>query len=379
MSGNSMMDFQRNIGRGAGGGRRASSVLAMIRSVVGNGRDRDAAALERERSQEWAIQLGLPRPAADTFYMGSNEGYGQRASGQLETGVSTQGQELVFIEPGSFIDLLRPRSVVLQAGATFIPGLSGNIAFQRQIGAGTAYWTGEAPTADVTISNVTFDQLSLSPKTVMSRTQVSRQVAHQSAPGLEELVRRDMAALHALALDAAAIVGGGSNEPTGILATSGVTTVALGTHGAAPTYATIVDLFAGLAEANAPESYAAVTTPGIAAKLMLTEQFATTNGMPVWQGGFVGGRLGSVNGYRGFASNQVPSNLTKGTSSGICHAIIAGNFSELIIAEWGAIEIVVDPFTLAGRNLIRLVSTQMVDVGMRHKASFQVIEDALAA
>lgn len=353
--------------------RRDFSVIRAIQAAVDGKWDR--AGFEKEMTQEIERKTGK---ATSGFYMPTNSGIGTRATGQIDTKTSTQGQELVFIEPGSFIELLRNRSVLLRAGATFLPGMVGNAAFPRQTGAGTAYWTGEAPTADVTISNVTFEQLSLSPKTVMSRTQVSRQALHLSVIGLEQLIRQDLAAVHALAIDAAGINGGGSNEPTGILATSGVTTKALGTNGAVPTYANMIDLFSELAVVNAPEVYRAITTPGIAGKLMKTEQFATTNGMPVWQGTFEDGRLGLL-GYQLLGSNQVPKNLTKGTSTTICHAIIAGNFQELFLAEWGSIEVIVDPFTLAGQGLIRLVTSQMVDVGLRHKASFHVIEDALVS
>jgi HK97 family phage major capsid protein len=102
--------------------------------------------------------------------------------------------------------------------------------------------------------------------------------------------------------------------------------------------------------------------------------FASTNGQPVWTGGV---EDGEVNGYRAFASKQVPSNLTKGTSTTICSAIIFGNFQELIIGEWGTMEVIVDPYTLADRNLVKIVSVQMVDVGLRHVASFAAIQDAL--
>jgi HK97 family phage major capsid protein/HK97 family phage prohead protease len=365
--------------------RKEFSVVKAAQAVM-NG-DWKEAGFERAVSEAIAKEFGKELSGDKSFYMPSRWGsdYAKRVTGQLDTATSTQGQELVFIEPGSFIELLRNKAKVMALGGRFLPGMVGNVAFPRQSGAGTFSWTGEAPTADVTAAAQTFDQLSVSPKTGQSMVHVSKRLLHQSPSanvGLEALIRSDIAAIHALAIDSAAIKGTGSNnQPTGIISTSGVSSTALGTNGAVPTYANLVDLFRDLAVANSiVDSAAILTTPGIAGKLMKTEVFASTSGSPVWGGTFDSGRvLGDNGGYRAASSNQVPSNLTKGTSTTICHAIIAGNFAELFIPEWGALEITVDPYTLAGRNLVRLISLQMIDVGIRHTASFKIITDALQA
>lgn len=358
--------------------RQRYSVIKAMRAISEGGWK--GAEFEGEVSEAIAKEFGRS-PGANSFFMPT--GWGTRATGQLDTATSTQGQELVFIEPGSFIEMLRNKAKVLLLGGRHLPGLVGNMAFPRQTGAGTFSWTGEAPTADVTASNVTFDQLSMSPKTGMSMTLISKRLLAQSPSAqvnLESLVRSDIAAIHALAIDDAAINAGGTNKPNGLLATANsVSIIALGTNGVAPTYENVVDLFRDLAVTNAEvPSAALLTTPGIAAKLMKTQKFATTNGEAVWLGTFDDARvLGGNGGYRATSTNQVPSNLTKGTSTTICHAIIAGNFSELLIGEWGAMEVMVDPYTLAGRNLIRVISTQMLDIGLRHKDSFKLIKDAL--
>lgn len=356
--------------------RRRFSILNCVRAAM----DKEMpSGYEGEIQQEFARKGFLP--ANGGFLVPTRHGIPgmmQRATGQLDTATSTQGQELVFIEPGSFIELFRNRSALLQLGARQFTGLQGNIAFPRQTGAGTATWTGQAPTADVTASNVTFDQLSMSPKTLMSATNVSRQLMIQDASAgvdVEALVRADIAAIHALAIDLAGINGtGASNQPTGILTASGVNSVALGTNGAVPTYDSLIDMLTELAIDNAPDATGFLTTPGIAAKLKKTQKFATTNGEAVWVGKLLDGQV--ADGYRAFATNQVPSNLTKGTSTTICHAIIAADFTELMFGEWGGFEIVVDPFTLLARNLVRLVSYQTADIGLRHVTSFCKIVDA---
>jgi HK97 family phage major capsid protein len=342
--------------------------------------DREAykhAGYEREVSEALAKTFGREARGGG-FFMPTHWGVGQRVTGQLDVATTTQGGHLKFIEPGSFIELLRNRMMVLKAGAQMLSGLQGDIAFPRQTGAGTFSWAGEAPaaTAAVALSHMLFDQLSLSPKTGQSATSISRRLLVQSVVGAEELIRRDIASVHALAIDLAAIAGtGANNQPTGILSTTGIGSVAMGTNGAAATYAKLVDLETAVANANADYgSLAYLTNPSQRGVLKQTQVFASTNGQPVWTGGV---EDGEVNGYRAFASKQVPSNLTKGTSTTICSAIIFGNFQELIIGEWGTMEVIVDPYTLADRNLVKIVSVQMVDVGLRHVASFAAIQDAL--
>ncbi len=58
---------------------------------------------------------------------------------------------------------------------------------------------------------------------------MSRQLIQQSSPDIESLIRADLSYLLAQAIDSAMILGGGTNEPVGILATSGIQTANLAT------------------------------------------------------------------------------------------------------------------------------------------------------
>jgi len=302
---------------------------------------------------------------------------GVRDTGQLDAGTSDQGQQLVFDEPGSFIELLRSRMYLLQAGAQFLGGLRDSVSWPRQSGAGTFSWVTEGPTAGMSPTNLTTDLLQAVPNNGQSTTQVSRQLLAQSVVGAEQMVRNDMAAIHARAIDAAGISGSGSGQPTGILNITGIGSVAGGTNGLAPTYAHMVDLETDVSSADADVgTLAYMSTPGIRGALKQTQQFSGTNGVPIWTGGTMDGQ---VNGYRSFATTQVPSNLTKGTSTTVAHAVIFGNWNDLIFCEWGAMVVIVDPFTLARQNLISITSHQMIDVALRHPASFSAMQDALLA
>ncbi|MDQ1610332.1 MAG: hypothetical protein QOG00_263 [Pyrinomonadaceae bacterium] len=292
----------------------------------------------------------------------------------LDSATSTKGAETKFTEAGDFISMLRNKAKIFALGARLLAGLQGPVSFPKQTGAATAVWVGENSGSDVAESNMTLGSVSLAPKTLQASTSYSRQLLVQSVVDVESLVREDLALIHALAIDLAAINGSGSsNQPTGILQTSGIGAVAMGTNGGAPTYDAVVDLETAIIAANADTAQMGyLTTPGIRGKLKKTPELGNTAGMPVWRGD-------EVNGYRAEATNQVPSTLTKGTASGICHAIIFGVFSELLVGEWGALELVVDPFRLKKQGMIEVTSFEMVDITLRYAAAFAAIKDALTS
>jgi len=87
-----------------------------------------------------------------------------------------------------------------------------------------------------------------------------------------------------------------------------------------------------------------------------------------------------VNGYTTAVSNNVPSNLTKGTANAICSAIVFGSdWSDFVMALFGGLDVVVDPYTAAVTGEIVITSNQFVDFGVRHTASFAAMLDALTA
>ena len=250
-------------------------------------------------------------------------------------------------------------------------GLNGNLAIPRQTGGATAYWVAEgvAPTE----SQQAFDQVGLTPKTVAAFTDFSRKLLLQSSLDIENFVRADLATVLALELDRAAVNGSGSgSEPRGILNTSGIGAVAGGTNGLAPTWANIVALETAVANANAAvNNLGYLTNTKVRGQLKGTEKWSTS-GNPIWQDS-----SNPLNGYKAGVSNQVPSNLTKGTSSGICSAILFGNFADLIIGMWGSLDVLVNPYILSGTGSVRIEVFQDTDIAVRHPESFSAMKDAL--
>jgi len=291
----------------------------------------------------------------------------------LNVGTNSAGGYTVATDllSANFIDLLRNKAVVMGLGTQMLTGLQGNIAIPRATGGATAYWVAES--GSPTESQAAFDQVTMSGKTVGAFSDISRKLLLQSSIDIEGYVRNDLATVLALAIDSAAINGtGSSNQPTGILNTSGIGSIAGGTNGAAPSYANIVGLETEVAQDNADiGSLSYLTNTKVRGKLKQTYTNSTYGEIPVF------GADGSMNGYNVAVTNQVPSNLDKGTSTGVCSAIIFGNFADLIIGMWGSLDLMVDPYTASTSGTVRVVALQDLDIAVRHAESFAAMKDAL--
>jgi hypothetical protein len=80
--------------------------------------------------------------------------------------------------------------------------------------------------------------------------------------------------------------------------------------------------------------------------------------------------------YPAAVSNNVPGTLSKGTSSGNCHAIIFGDWSSLLIGTLGAFTIVVDPYSLKKQGLVEVQYFLFADTTVRRVESFAANVDA---
>ena len=274
--------------------------------------------------------------------------------------------------PGSFIDALRNRMVLPGLGAQFLPGLVGNVAIPKLTTATTAYWVAEnsAPTEGAPV----FGQVTMTPKTVAAFVDFSRRLSLQGTPAVEGLVRDDLTRGLAIAIDEAAIGAGATNKPTGVRGTSGIGSVAIGTNGGAPTWASIVNLVREVDVDNALNGAASfLTNAKVKAKLAQTLK---TSGDTASQF-LLGPPYNDLYGYPFSVSNQVPSNLTKGSSSGICSAMLFGVWSNLLIGQWSGIDLLVDPYTGSSAGTVRVTAFADVDVAVRYAEAFAAVLDYL--
>lgn len=306
----------------------------------------EAAAFEREVSDAACKAAG--KSARGIFVPGEV----LRAKRDLTVGSATAGGNLVATDlmADSFIDLLRNRSVAIRAGSTVMNGLVGNVAIPKQTGAATAYWVAEsgAPTE----SQQTVGQIAMSPKTVGAFTDFSRRLILQSSLDIENMVRRDLAQVIALAIDSAAFYGtAADNQPRGLKNQTGINTKDFAA--ASPTFAELVAMESEVAADNADVgTMRYLVNPAQRGALKSAEKFSGT-GMTIWEPG------NTVNGYATEVSNQV----TAGD-------VFFGNFADLLIGFWSGLDLTVDPYAGATSGTVRVIALQDCDIAVRNAVSF---------
>lgn len=323
------------------------SVLRAIRAMVD--RDWKGACFEREVHEAICKRSGVAEAANGGFYVPY-----EVQKRDLTVGTAANGGYLVATDllAGNFIDMLRNRTVVGQLGAVMLDGLVGNVAIPKQTAAATAYWLTNEATA-ITESQQTMAQLSLTPKNVGAYTEISRQLMMQSTPSADSMVMNDLARVLAIAIDLAALEGSGSSgQPTGISATSGIGSVT----GTSLAYAGMLEFQTDVAGSNALAANCAyVTTPAVAALLSARVKVSSTYS-PLWDGNILDGK---VCGFRGMATNQVTA-----------ASMIFGDFSQVVIGEWGMLELALNPYANFTAAISGIRAIQTVDVGIRQAGAF---------
>ena len=323
------------------------SVLRAIKAMVD--KNWKGAEFEREASLEICKRAGIDESPNGGFFIPTDV-----QKRDLTVAAPTGGGNLVATDllAGSFIELLRARSVLAGLGATMLPGLVGNVAIPKQTGAATAYWLTNEATA-ITESQQTVGQLPLSPKNLGAYTEISRQLMLQSTPAADQLVMRDLARVLALAIDLAGLEGSGAaGQPTGIANTAGIGAV-VGTNLA---YAGVIEFQTDVAAGNAlTPSCGYLTTPAIAGLLMQRQRFSGTD-TPLWSGSVLDGQMG---GFRATTTTQ----LTAASA-------IFGDYEQVVIGEWGFLELALNPYANFTAAISGIRAIQTVDVGIRQAAAF---------
>jgi len=327
-------------------GKREKESYSLLRAISASASgDWSKAGLEKEISDTIGQRSG--NASQGGFYMPADMSWGQR---DLTVGTNNAGGFLVGTDHdgASFIDALRAAMVTTRLGARVMSNLQGNVAIPKLATGTSTYWVAEdgAPTEGQPV----FASVSLTPKNLASFVQISRNLLVQSDPSVESVIRDDITKSIAVAIDAAALAGtGSSNQPTGILATTGIGSVSFSSSGA-PTFAEIVSIESAISADNAMgQNMAFVTTPALAGTLKTTTKDSGS-------GRFVS----EDNSIMGYSVNP--------TSSMTANTILLGDFSQLMIAQFGAIEVITERNAQTGQLTLGLHA--MVDIGVRHAESF---------
>ena len=303
----------------------------------------EAATYEREVSEEAAKRYG--RPAKGILI--PNEVLKR----DLNVGTAADGGNLVSTEllSGSFIELLRNKMAIMEAGVTMLTGLEGNISIPKQDGSTSAYWVGENQSP--TEGQQSFTQISMTPKTIGAFTDFTRRTLLQSSIDIEAFVRDDIAKKIALELDRTAIYGTGtSNQPLGIKDTSGIGSQSLTSFG---TFAEYIGMETDVAVANAEgNAMKYIINASARGALKSTEKTSTSTANFVFENN-------QINGYQAIVTNQLLNNDA-----------IFGDFSQFIVGMWSGLDLTVDPFAGATAGTVRIIALQDIDYAIRQAGAF---------
>lgn len=218
-----------------------------------------------------------------------------------------------------------------------------------------------------------------SPHTGGVQTVYTRQFLEQTNQSAEAFIREDHAAVIARGYEIAAFNGPGSGgAPLGLLQNPLITVVSAGANGGAPTWANVVELESKVAEANADMgALGYITDASMRGTLKTTPKVAASPSFPIYIWDNFNSASRPLNDYPAAVTNLLPQNLTHGSGSSL-HALIYGNWNDLIYAFWSGMDVIVDPYTQAGAGSVVITTLQDGDTNIRHPESFAIMPDLIS-
>ena len=318
------------------------SLIKAINDVTNN-RSLDEVAKEvvakgiaEMRKSGLAIAGSIQLPVLET------ENEEMRANGVLAQ-TAGAGMENIATEKLDILEPLRANMVMSQAGATYLTGLVGNISIPAYTGSNVA-WAGE--TAAAANGAGDWSEIKLQPHRLTAYVDVSKEFLLQDSNDAEAMLRRDIIAAIGNKLEAT-ILGSeaGTNEkPEGLF--NGVTAMTT-----ALKFGDIVDAEAELDAANVNGAYTYILSPKAKAALRTLSKDAGSGRFVLEDGEIEGSKA------------LVSSNVT-------AKGFVVGDFTDYVIAQWGAIDLVVDNYTKATEGKVRLVVNAYFDAKPRRATSF---------
>lgn len=241
---------------------------------------------------------------------------------------SAGGYTVPTMLASEFIDKLRAKTVVFQAGARIVPMTSDNLAIARITGDPTVAWTAE--NAEISASDPTFDAVTLAPKKLAALVKVSRELLEDSV-NISAALEAAFIGSMSVELDRACLFGSGaSNQPTGLFNVSGINSVSMGDNGAALTdYDELIDLMYEVALDNGEAPTAFVMHPRTQAGYA---KLKDANNNPLVEPAMTAA-------VRRLVTTAVPIDQDQGTATDQCSTVLAGDFRKMLVGVRVGVEL----------------------------------------
>ena len=247
--------------------------------------------------------------------------------------VTAEGDDTVATDVFNILDPLRSNLVLAQAGAKVLDNLVGDVKIPV-LGASNVGWEGEND--DAADGSGAITSVTLKPKRLSCFIDVSKQMIWQESAGVEDAIRRDIveAIAHKFQATILGAGAGDATQPSGLF------------HGlvdkAATDFDSMAAIEADLETANVSNiSY--IASPKARAAMRAMTKGAKNNAVVA------------------YANGEFDGTPVYSTSDVANSKFLVGDFSNLYLGQWGAIDLVVDNYTQATKGAIRLVVNVYLD------------------
>ena len=285
----------------------------------------------------------------------------------LNATTDASGKHTVDDEIQSIIDIFI-ESTFAAENVSVLTGIQGNVTLPGQDDRVVAGWTAEQAAA--TEDEMSFRQVTFTPRHVRSWLRVTKQLLVQAHGNVEMLLRRDLARAIAKAVDRALLYGTGSNnQPTGISVEANINSDATWTAGDTKVIrdgliAKVLDAEELLAENNVPDQNGRqvgkermckiLMSPRMRRRMKSAQFFGENTDIPLLDKDDM--LLGE---YMVYTSTQVDTD-----------DFFYADWKDAVLALWSGIEIMENPYSEDRQGIIRITTDQMCDVGVLRPKSF---------
>lgn len=342
---------------------REMSNFSMTKFFNSINRNEPITGLEREILDEGVIEARSLGASSNGHYINLKalNAIQKRA---MSAGSASAGGNFVQTDKMGFFDVLRANRVLDKVGAEWEMGMVPNVDY-------TGFSTGwtfadAAENATAADADAVTVNRAVSPKRIAGKILLSNQLMIQDPTMDAKLLQSLQNALYPYVEGKVLTGTGTSNAMTGITANATAATLALGTNGGAPSLTYIQNMRKTLLNGNVDASKIFwLINPNTEALLMATPVDTGSGAMLIPYGSYFNGATGFINNIPYLVTSNLPNNLTKGTSSSNCSAVIAGDFSNLKVCQWGGLDIVIDPYTAAAEGQTRIICNTYWDTTIK--------------
>ena len=336
------------------------AILSLAGQRVDAGREHEISQEIEKRSNKSAMGLYAPY---DVFLE-------KRAT---VTTTDASGGHLIATDhfASQYTDKLRDATFTGKLGASYLNNLTGNVSIPKRNNEVNGAWF--ADNTDITEGTATFAELTATPKNLGSVIPASLNTLKQTSPSIDTILRDDLAMDLARVMDNAIINNAGTNAPTSLLSASGVGSTELL---AKLTYTNIVESVRSIRASNVSGMVKFLINSNIEAALKLTLLYQELQGTAIRATDAVL-RDGMLAGNPYVLSNLVPSDGTGEVASANrtdLSTMYLGDWSQLLICNWGSIDLVVNPYgSQFRRGGLEIRAIMCCDIIYRYPEAFHVI------